>query len=118
MLSACETGVGGKLENGDEILGFGALMEGAGADASIATLWPIADGGTQVLMNAFYRGLHEQRVTKAEALQNAQLMLIRNSDQIDSSKRGIIPADVVENVKGRLSHPYYWSPFILIGNGL
>ena len=118
VLSACETGVGGKLENGDEILGFGALMEGAGADASIATLWPIADGGTQVLMSAFYRVWSEKRVTKAEALQNAQVMLIRNSDQTDSIKRGIISADVVENVKGHLSHPYYWSPFILIGNGL
>ena len=117
VLSACETGIGGKLENGDEILGFGALMEAAGADASIATLWPIADGGTQVLMDAFYRGLHQKRVTKTEAMQNGQVMLIHNSSQLESIKRGVIAADGGKNFKGPLSHPYYWSPFILIGNG-
>ena len=117
VLSACETGLGSKLENGDEILGFGALMEMAGADASIATLWPIADGGTQVLMEVFYRELQRERTTKTEALQNAQIMLINNSSRLESIKRGVISAGGGEKFMRNLSHPYYWSPFIIIGNG-
>jgi len=88
VLSACETGIGGKLDNGDEILGFGALMEWAGADASIATLWSVDDGGTQLLMNGFYKRLHEGHITKAEALQQAQLILIRSADQPGTETRG------------------------------
>jgi CHAT domain-containing protein len=50
VLSACETGLGGKLGNGEEILGFGYLMQQAGARAAIASLWSVDDGGTQALM--------------------------------------------------------------------
>jgi CHAT domain-containing protein len=54
VLSACETGLGGKLGNGEEILGLGYQMQRAGARAAIASLWSVNDGGTQALMNAFY----------------------------------------------------------------
>jgi CHAT domain-containing protein len=118
VLSACETGIGGRLEKGDEILGFGYLMERAGADASIATLWTVDDGGTQILMNNFYRKLSLGRTTKAQALQQAQLALLRGGEARGAAERGAMPADAVDKLKGRLSHPYYWAPFILIGNGL
>jgi len=54
VLSACETGLGGKLGNGEEILGFGYQMQQTGARAAIASLWSVDDGGTQALMSAFY----------------------------------------------------------------
>ena len=125
VLSACETGVGGKLGNGEEILGFGYLMQRAGARAAIASLWSVSDGGTQVLMNAFYTAV-ENDMSKAEALRQAQIALItknlsavggpRGEDawiEVVSTRTGLPP-----QVSNNLSHPSYWAPFILIGNGL
>ncbi len=97
VLSACETGLGGELGNGIEILGFGYVMQEAGAKAAIASLWQVSDEGTQALMNAFYAILKQEKLSKAQALQKAQMTLIPN----------II-----------YEHPYYWAGFILIGNGL
>jgi CHAT domain-containing protein/Tfp pilus assembly protein PilF len=118
VLSACETGIGGRLGTGDEILGFGYLMERAGAEATIATLWAVDDGGTQILMNAFYNNLFKKGTTKAEALRQAQLTLIKSNDKTGVDNRGVISGDGLHTLKGILSHPYYWAPFMLIGNGL
>ncbi|MBE9126785.1 MULTISPECIES: CHAT domain-containing protein [unclassified Coleofasciculus] len=124
VLSACETGLGGKLGNGDEILGFGYLMQRAGARAAIASLWTVDDGGTQLLMNGFYTALQQGNVTKAEALRQAQIALITGDDTALGKERGTIVVQqrlregLKPNVANRLSHPYYWAPFILIGNGL
>ncbi|MFB2771838.1 CHAT domain-containing protein [Pelatocladus sp. BLCC-F211] len=96
VLSACETGLGGELGDGIEILGFGYVMQEAGAKAAIASLWEVSDDGTQALMNAFYAALKQDKLSKVAALQKAQLSLI----------------DSIYN------HPYYWSGFILIGNGM
>nr|WP_257209625.1 CHAT domain-containing protein [Nostoc linckia] len=110
VLSACETGLGGKLGNGEEILGFGYQMQQTGARAAIASLWSVDDGGTQALMSAFYNILSGKKLTKTEALRQAQISLISGY----SVKNGNAPARQVSN----FSHPYYWAPFILIGNGL
>ncbi|MFH7245085.1 MAG: tetratricopeptide repeat protein, partial [Spirulina sp.] len=124
VLSACETAVGDvPLGNGAEILGLGYLMKQAGADAAIASLWIVSDGGTQMLMDAFYANL-SQGLSKTEALQQAQIALIegdftasgvdlRASVEIISTQTGL-PLGVANS----LSHPCYWAPFILIGNGL
>lgn len=123
VLSACETGVG-DLGNGEEILGFGYLMQQAGARAAIASLWSVSDGGTQVLMNAFYTAL-ENGHSKAEALQLAQQALITGDFSAIGEPRGngtVVARDIrtglSPNVSSNLNHPYYWAPFILIGNGL
>lgn len=98
VLSACQTGLGGKLGDGQEILGLGYQIQLTGAKSTIASLWTIDDSGTQAFMNAFYTALKSGNLTKAEALNKAQLSLIQGDNQ--------------------LNHPYYWAPFILIGNGL
>ncbi|TVQ11318.1 MAG: CHAT domain-containing protein, partial [Leptolyngbya sp. DLM2.Bin27] len=85
--------------------------------------WIVSDGGTQMLMDAFYANL-SQGLSKTEALQQAQIALIegdftasgvdrRASVDVISTQTGL-PLGVAD----RLSHPYYWAPFILIGNGL
>ncbi|MBD2464929.1 tetratricopeptide repeat protein [Oscillatoria sp. FACHB-1407] len=107
VLSACKTAVGGQLGNGEEILGFGYQMQRTGARAAIASLWSVDDGGTQILMNRFYAGL-EQGLTKAEALRQAQIALIT----------GDIPTSAPNQTRPPFHRPYYWAPFILIGNGL
>ncbi|MGJ5631821.1 CHAT domain-containing protein [Nostoc sp. CALU 1950] len=111
VLSACETGLGGKLGNGEEILGFGYQMQQTGARAAIASLWSVDDGGTQALMSAFYGVLSTNKFSKTEALRQAQVSLITGDWKAISHNA---PVAAVNN----FSHPYYWAPFILIGNGL
>jgi CHAT domain-containing protein/tetratricopeptide (TPR) repeat protein len=103
ILSACETGLGGRLGNGTEIMGFGYQMEYAGAKAAIASLWQVSDGGTQALMEAFYNVLQDPKLTKAEVLATAQRSMINQKST---------------NNPQSFNHPYFWSPFIIIGNGL
>ena len=120
VLSACETGIGEKLGDGKEILGLGYQMQRAGARAAIASLWKVDDGGTQILMTAFYTAL-KQKVSFVEALRQAQIALIYANQPAGSRPRGTIEltrTDVSSKTQGQLSHPYYWAPFILIGNGL
>ncbi len=123
VLSACQTATSGGT--GEEILGFGYQIQRTGAEAAIASLWSVSDGGTQALMNALYTALNN-RVSAAEALRQAQIALItkdlstvggsRGEDawiEVVSTRTGLPPL-----VSNNLSHPYYWAPFILIGNGL
>ena len=110
VLSACETGLGGKLGNGEEILGFGYQMQQTGARAAIASLWSVDDGGTQALMSAFYGILSAEKLTKTEALRQAQVSLITGDWKAMSHN---LPAAAAND----FSHPYYWASFILIGNG-
>lgn len=131
VLSACETGLGDKLGDGREILGFGYQMQQTGARAAIASLWAVSDGGTQALMNAFYAALQTGKITKAEALRQAQIALITGKYTALGDQRGLgveerinnsLPSQVRVSEAAhsalRLSHPFYWAPFILIGNGL
>ncbi|WP_281874311.1 tetratricopeptide repeat protein [Geobacter hydrogenophilus] len=125
-LSACETAMGSSGK-GAEIEGFGALAMGQGAKAVIATLWPVADESTALLMREFYRQ-HEGKLTKVEALRQAQLRLltgeIRPGGAASPADRGGIslrkPANegTTETAKATApyAHPYYWAPFILMGN--
>ncbi len=91
--------------------------------AAIASLWSVSDGGTQALMNAFYEILTTSKFTKAEALQQAQIALITGDYSAVGENRGSLIVEYVGNelpsaVRNNLNHPYYWAPFILIGNGL
>jgi CHAT domain-containing protein len=123
VLSACQTGIGGKLGNGEEILGFGYQIQETGAKAAIASLWKVDDGGTQALMTAFYTSLLSGTTKKAEALQKAQIALITGDDSMlgRSANLSILArtrSGLRQSVANRLNHPYYWASFILIGNGL
>ncbi len=123
VLSACETGLGDKLGDGREILGFGYQMQRTGARAAIASLWSVDDGGTQALMNAFYGTLETGKITKAQALQKAQIALITGDEKAMGAERGLLVVRPVNNqspavVINRLGHRFYWASFILIGNGL
>ena len=118
VLSACQSGLGAKLGSGVEILGLGYQMQAAGARVAIASLWKVDDAGTQALMDAFYAELKKGDVSIVEALRRAQIEMI-NSDKkgSDSDRAGIRIVGTVPN-SSTLSHPYYWSAFFAIGNGL
>lgn len=102
-LSACETGVGSGGD-GREVDGLSAVAQNDGAHSVMATLWAVADASTGTFMQDFYRRHEGQQLTKAEALRQAQLAFIQNSQAGDGGRS--------------YTHPYYWAPFILMGNWL
>jgi CHAT domain-containing protein/Tfp pilus assembly protein PilF len=119
-LSACNTGIGDSGGDGSEIEGFGVVAQRKGAKAVIATLWPVADESTSLLMQEFYRRLESvPGMLKAEALRQAQLALLRG----DISRSGGSADARGVALPGKPSlpgftHPYYWAPFFLMGNWL
>jgi len=130
VLSACETGLG-KLSSGDELVGLTRAFIYAGTPSVVASLWNVEDSSTAQLMASFYKNL--KTMSKVEALRQAQLQLIRgnvNSDLL--ARRGIggveklgevpegrslSPDSVSPSVSISTSHPYFWAPFILVGEG-
>jgi CHAT domain-containing protein len=92
-LSACETAAGDERA----ALGLAGLAIKAGARSALATLWFINDEASSVLISEFYAQLTDPTISKAVALQRAQLKLIR--DPI-------------------YRHPTYWAPFLLLNNWL
>ncbi|MBD0416644.1 CHAT domain-containing tetratricopeptide repeat protein [Oryzicola mucosus] len=117
-LSACETARGGGSE-GDEVESFGALAQMNGASSVMATLWPVADGATAGIMQSFYRHMVEGKMSKAEALRAAQIEAILGPGA-SGAERGALSlvATVAPAAARPASHPYFWSPFVLMGNWL
>jgi CHAT domain-containing protein len=93
VLSACQTAVGDKRA----ALGLAGLAVRSGTRSTLATLWSVRDQSTAELMAEFYRELTQTEVNKAEALRQAQLTLLK---------------------KPKYEHPFYWAPFVLVGNWL
>ncbi len=113
-LSACQTAVG-SLTQGQEVEGLGALAQKQGARSVIATLWPVDDRSTGLFMQHFYQ-VHETQpgVTKVAALQQVQQAFIQAAQRAQQTQIAnnspLYPADFI--------HPYYWAPFVLMGNWL
>ncbi|NJM48043.1 MAG: CHAT domain-containing protein [Alkalinema sp. RU_4_3] len=95
VLSACETAKG----DGRSTLGLAGVAVRSGARSTVATLWRVNDEASAVLMGRFYEELSKistTKISKAEALRRAQLSVLR-----DPAYR---------------QQPYYWAPYLLIGN--
>ncbi len=92
-LSACETAAG----DDKAALGLAGVAIKAGSRSVLATLWSVSDQAASELVLEFYQGLKGPGVSKAEALQTAQVKLLDDP---------------------RYHHPYYWAPFLMIGNWL
>ena len=92
VLSACETQLG-ELSAGDELVGLTRAFFFAGTPSVVATLWSVDDRPTGLLMEHFYTHLRDG-MGKAEALRQAQL-----------------------DVREEYPNPYYWSAFVLSGDG-
>ncbi len=91
VLSACQTASGDKRAT----LGLAGIAVRAGARSTLATLWSVEDQSTAELMNQFYKHLADTTETKAEALRQAQLTLL-----------------------AKYQTPYFWAPYVLVGNWL
>ncbi len=93
VLSACDTAQG----NNQAVLGMAGLAVRSGAQATLATLWSVNDQATAMFIQQFYDGLVNQGMTKAGAIQAAQQQLIQTPS---------------------FQHPFYWAPFVLVGDWL
>lgn len=93
-LSACQTALG-RLVTGEGMVGLSRAFLYAGADTIVASLWNVNDEASAEFMTAFY-GLLREGHGKAEALRRAKVSLKREA---------------------RYGHPYYWAPYVLIGEG-
>lgn len=91
VLSACETASG----DNRAALGLAGAAIRSGARSTVATLWQVNDESTAIFMTEFYRQLGGSKASKAEALRNAQLTLLQNEEY---------------------QNPYFWAPFVLVGN--
>ena len=96
MLSACETGLG-KEKRGEGVMGLTRAFMYAGAPTVGVSLWSVADKSTAELMTDFYRRLLASGASSSSsaALRGAQLSMISGK---------------------KYSAPFYWAPFVLIGD--
>ena len=110
-LSACETGVSSNASNGREVDGLATTAQLKGAKAVISSLWQVNDASTGELMADFYKRWvgGSGKVMKVEALRQAQLDLLKG-------KIAPQPDQADPNAPTNFAHPYYWAPFILMGN--
>ncbi len=95
VLSACETGIG-KISKSEGVIGLSRALLYAGAKNIIVSLWKVSDKSTSDLMIDFYENLIVKKESKAEALYHSKKKMIEKG--------------------GNFAHPFFWSPFILIGN--
>ncbi|MEQ9487220.1 CHAT domain-containing protein [Coleofasciculus sp. F4-SAH-05] len=93
VLSACQTATGDQRA----ALGLAGVAVRSGARSTLATLWSVRDESTAQLMAEFYQYLTQAENSKAESLRQAQLSILKNP---------------------KYEHPYYWAPFVLVGNWL
>ncbi|WP_348983000.1 CHAT domain-containing protein [Brasilonema sp. UFV-L1] len=93
VFSACQTAEGDKRA----ALGLAGVAVRSGARSTLGTLWSVEDKSTADFMAEFYRQLANSQTTKAEALRQAQLKLLKEPGY---------------------KHPFYWAGFVLVGNWL
>jgi CHAT domain-containing protein/Tfp pilus assembly protein PilF len=119
-LSACETGMSGNANGGKEVDGLGMTAEYKGAKAVISSLWSVNDASTGQLMGDFYKRWAEGagKVPKVEALRQAQLDLLLGKARVqgDGSDRGFGTSKREGPAPAGYAHPFYWAPFVLMGN--
>ncbi len=94
MLSACETGLG-KEKRGEGVIGLTRAFMYAGAPTVGVSLWSVADRSTADLMTNFYRRLLTKGSNSAAAMRAARQDMIMGK---------------------RYSAPFFWSPFVLVGD--
>jgi len=100
-------------------LGLGGAAVQSGARGVLASLWAISDAGTAPLMLSFYENLPRAK-SKALALQQTQKAAIAGQLRLENGTvTGLaqtVPLGLPQTLN--LRHPYYWSPFVLVGNWL
>jgi CHAT domain-containing protein len=120
-LSACSTAKGDVASDGLEMDSLGMIAQQKDAEAVLATLWDVNDLSTSRIMSDFYaRWVKNPAAGKAEALRQAQLAFLHGSGPaapgatgrgLQAEQNSAAPPHAHDD-----SHPFYWAPFVLIGN--
>jgi len=98
VLSACETGLG-EESGGEGLLGLQRAFQSAGARTVVSSLWRVPDEQTSMLMQRFYSNVWLKKMSKIQALRDAQLSILNNSEV----SRDDVP-------------PAHWAAFTLSGD--
>jgi CHAT domain-containing protein len=132
VLSACQTGITEFERVPDEVIGLPAGFMQAGVPGVVATLWPVNDRSTAVLMAEFYRLLLAERQDPATALRRAcgHLRDAKARDLAewferrydDSGGTDLAAYEATADLRSRLApedrpyaHPVYWAGFVYSG---
>ena len=130
-LSACSTAYGLANSDGRDIESFSEVSRKGGARAILASLWPVNDLSTSLMMQRFYELRERRNLGKADALATVQREFIAGtlgqgdgSESVvaETARRGATAVEETGNVAPApvkldgFKHPFYWAPFIIMGN--
>ena len=134
VISACQSGLSEISGTPDEVNSIATAMLAAGSACSIASLWPVDDLATALLMTRLYEELLETRCRPPEALRCAQLWLRDLTSEREAAFLSAHPALEAEfrrraarddapgsrrgrggGARGPFAHPDYWAPFVAVG---
>lgn len=101
ILSACNTGGPGGEGGGEALSGLARAFFYAGARGLMVTHWAVDDAAAALTVADTLRR-QQGGATSAASLRGAQLLIL------DEAGR---------NLPAAFAHPYYWAPFVLIGDG-
>jgi CHAT domain-containing protein len=143
VLSACETGLG-TVAGGQGVLGLQRAFHAAEARATLTSLWSVSDAATSVLMEEFYKNCWRKKMTRLEALRQAQFTILNNPALMDDRRAFLLaemrkrdpkrkeivlrgPAKVARLLPGGgkagprdrkpRTSPTFWAAFVLSGDG-
>ncbi|NNE67276.1 MAG: tetratricopeptide repeat protein [Pyrinomonadaceae bacterium] len=127
-LSACDTAYANS-SNGKEIDSLAGAIQTKSGKAVLATLWAVVDESTPLLMTEFYKlQVDNSSMTKAAAMREVQTGFITGKLKPDAeyierlakafeTRGSSNPSNAFKFDKNKpFAHPYFWSPFVLIGN--
>lgn len=131
-LAACNTALSGGDDNGSGGESFSVLLQRLGAKSVLMSKWSVADESTGLLMQKFYKlWASSANLSKIDALRQAQISMLKGEIKMPEAsriRRSRAASEVVTFDGSRrhklfefdsnapYAHPYYWSPFVLIGN--
>ncbi len=126
VLSACQTGLGMEAA-GEGMLGLQRAFAVAGCRSVVSSLWSVDDAATGVLMERFYHHLWDKKLSKIEALRQAQLDVMRHPEWVEARAKklrgtpglrgvGKVAEVTVSGKKERRSPDAWWGAWQLSGD--
>jgi CHAT domain-containing protein len=128
VASACQTALASLTGLPQEALSLATVLLSVGSACAVASLWPVDDGATAVLMLLVYEEMMRNALRPPEALRRAQLALqrltFRDLEPLLSrypdlrpalQTSGHLPADRVDPAATPFEHPFLWAGFIAVG---
>ncbi len=107
VLSGCETGLG-EVHSGEGTFGMQRALQIAGVGATVASLWTVSDEKTNLLMQRFYANLWDKKLTRLDALREAQIWMLNTG--------GVQTTATASQSPGKRFSPHYWAAFALSGD--